>query len=153
MLDELAGAEGRERRDRRNSPAARRSWRASTYGKYFLVDGAAKEDDGPDERPDRTPPACSAASKGLPDLCMVGLYAYNPPAILEAAKAKSMVGQVKIVGFDEDWETLKAIATGEIEATVVQDPFKYGYKSVEALAANARATSRSWRRSRSRTAS
>ena len=74
---------------------------------------------------------------------MVGLYAYNPPAILEVAKAKSMVGKIKIVGFDEDWDTLKAIAAGEIEATVVQDPFLYGYKSVESLAAKARATTRS----------
>ena len=69
---------------------------------------------------------------------MVGLYAYNPPAILEVAKSKSMAGEIKIVGFDEDWETLKAIAAGEIEATVVQDPFMYGYRSVEALAAKAK---------------
>ena len=34
--------------------------------------------------------------------------------------------------------TLKAIAAGEIEGTVVQDPFNYGYKSVEVLAAVAR---------------
>ena len=65
---------------------------------------------------------------------MVGLYAYNPPAILSEAKAKSMADQIKIVGFDEDFDTLKGIMDGEIEATVVQDPFQYGYKSVEALA-------------------
>jgi ribose transport system substrate-binding protein len=69
---------------------------------------------------------------------MVGLYAYNPPAILADAKAKSMANQIKIVGFDEDFATLAGIAAGEIEATVVQDPFAYGYKSVEALAAKAR---------------
>jgi ribose transport system substrate-binding protein len=76
--------------------------------------------------------------KGLKDLCMVGLYAYNPPAILEGIKTNSMTGQVKVIGFDEDWDTLKAIAAGTIEATVVQDPFGYGYKSVEVLAAVAR---------------
>ena len=36
--------------------------------------------------------------------------------------------------FDENWDTLKGIAAGEIEATVVQDPFAYGYESVKALA-------------------
>ena len=75
---------------------------------------------------------------GVTDLCLVGLYAYNPPAILEAARAKSLVGKVSIVGFDENLETLKAIASGEIVGTVVQDPFNYGYKSVEVLAAVAR---------------
>ena len=47
-----------------------------------------------------------------------------------------MANQIKIVGFDEDFATLAGIAAGEIEATVVQDPFAYGYKSVEALAAS-----------------
>src|SRR5205085_2922998 len=67
-----------------------------------------------------------------------GLYNYNPPTILEAVKAKNLVGKVKIIGFDEDLETLRAIAGGEIEGTVVQDPYNYGYKSVEILAAEAR---------------
>ena len=76
--------------------------------------------------------------ENVPDVCMIGLYAYNPPAILSAAKSKSMVGKIKIVGFDENPVTLKAVAAGEIEGTVVQDPYNYGYKSVEVLAALAR---------------
>ena len=79
-----------------------------------------------------------ARLKGLPDVALVGLYAYNPPALLVEARSKSMLKEVKIVGFDEDWDTLKGIAAGEIVATVVQDPFMYGYRSVEALAAKAR---------------
>ena len=83
---------------------------------------------------------------------MIGLYAYNPPAILEALRAGALVGKVKIVGFDENPETLKAIAAGEIEGTVVQDPFNYGYKSVEVLAAVARGdNSKLVNRSRCRT--
>src|SRR5262249_41899860 len=76
--------------------------------------------------------------EGIPDLCFVGLYAYNPPAILEALRARSQVGKVKIVGFDEIEETLAAVAAGDIEGTVVQDPYNYGYKSVQVLAAAAR---------------
>jgi ribose transport system substrate-binding protein len=107
------------------------------FGKYFLVDGEAKEDNSPNNA-EPTAAAVLGRVKGLPDLCMVGLYAYNPPAILEQAKALNMANQIKIVGFDEAWVTLKGIADGEIVATVVQDPFQYGYKSVEVLAAKAR---------------
>ncbi len=74
-----------------------------------------------------------------PDInCMVGLWAYNPPAILQAAKGAKKLDQIKIVGFDEDPETLAAIGKGEIHATVVQQPFLFGYRSVELLGAIAR---------------
>jgi ribose transport system substrate-binding protein len=74
-----------------------------------------------------------------PDIaCMVGLWAYNPPTILSAVKDAGKVGKVVIVGFDEDKETLKGIAAGEIHGTVVQQPFVFGYKSVEYLSALAR---------------
>lgn len=76
--------------------------------------------------------------RGTPNVCCVGLYAYNPKACLLAAKAKGMTGTVKIVGFDEDEVTLQGIQDGHILGTVVQDPFNYGYKSVEVLAALAR---------------
>ena len=135
VLDELAGqkdASGEE-----SAHPAKPDLKGRKYGNYFLVDGEAKEDGGPGNAA-ATAGGVLSRVQGLPDLCMVGLYAYNPPAILEVAKAKSMVGKIKIIGFDEDWETLKAIAAGEIEATVVQDPFMYGYKSVAALAAKAK---------------
>jgi ribose transport system substrate-binding protein len=102
------------------------------------VDGEAKTDGGPGERAVTNARDILNRLDGVPDQCMIGLYAYNPPAILEAARAKSLVGKVKIVGFDENLETLKSIAAGEIEGTVVQDPYNYGYKSVEILAAEAR---------------
>ncbi len=135
VLDELAG-----QKDAQGTDAAhptKPDLKGKTFGKYFLVDGAAKEDGAPTNA-QATASGVLGRVKGLPDLCMVGLYAYNPPAILADAKAKSMANQIKIIGFDEDWETLKGIAADEIEATVVQDPFMYGYKSVEALAAKAR---------------
>lgn len=111
------------------------------YGKYFLVDGEPKTDDGLKERAVTNARDMLNRIEGVPDVCLVGLYAYNPPAILEAVRAKSLVGKVKIVGFDENLETLKSIAGGEIEGTVVQDPYNYGYKSVEILAAEARGDS------------
>jgi ribose transport system substrate-binding protein len=108
------------------------------YGKYFLVDGEPKTDGGPEKNPEQHAHAMLGRLENVPDVCMIGLYAYNPPAILSAARSKSMVGKIKIVGFDEQPVTLKAVAAGEIEGTVVQDPFNYGYKSVEVLADVAR---------------
>jgi ribose transport system substrate-binding protein len=135
VLDELAGSKNAAGTDATHPTNPQLT--GKQFGKYLLVDGSAKEDNGPSQA-QPTAAAVLGRVKGLPDLCMVGLYAYNPPAILTEAKAKGMAKQVKIVGFDEDWDTLKGIADGEIEATVVQDPFMYGYKSVEALAANAK---------------
>src|ERR1700687_124688 len=37
------------------------------------------------------------------NLCLIGLWAYNPPAILSAVKDAGRAGEVKIVGFDEDF--------------------------------------------------
>lgn len=108
------------------------------YGKYFLVDGEPKTDDMVKERAIANARDMLNRIDGVPNICMIGLYNYNPPTILEAVKAKGLAGKVKIVGFDEDLETLRAIAAGEIEGTVVQDPFNYGYKTVEILAAEAR---------------
>jgi len=71
-----------------------------------------------------------------PDLgCMVGLFAYNPPLILEALAQSNKLGTVKLVAFDEDDATLDGIEKGTVVGTVVQDPYMYGYKSVEMLAA------------------
>ncbi len=135
VLDELAGqkdAQGVEA----NHPA-KPDLHGRKFGNFFLIDGEAKEDGSPGNAA-ATAGGVLGRVQDLPNLCMVGLYAYNPPAILEVAKAKAMGGKIKIIGFDEDWETLKGIAAGEIEATVVQDPFMYGYKSVAALAAHAK---------------
>ncbi len=71
-----------------------------------------------------------------PDIaCMVGLFAYNPPAILEALSQAGKLNQVKIVAFDEDNDTLQGIIDGTVAGTIVQNPYEYGYKSIEVLVA------------------
>ena len=69
---------------------------------------------------------------------MVGLFAYNPPAILEALKQAGKIGQVKVIGFDENPVTLQAIKDGSVHGTVVQDPYEYGYRSIKVLHALAK---------------
>lgn len=66
-----------------------------------------------------------------PDIAgMVGLWSYNGPAILSAAKDAGRVGKLKIIAFDEEDETLAGIKDGSIYATVVQQPFEFGYQSI-----------------------
>lgn len=67
--------------------------------------------------------------------CMVGLFAYNPPLMLDAVREAGKVGDIKIVAFDEDEATLQGIKDGAIHGTVVQNPYKYGYESVRLLSA------------------
>ena len=69
-----------------------------------------------------------------PDIgCLVGLFAYNPPLMLEALSQAGKLGKVKVVAFDEDDATLHGIKKGTVHGTVVQNPYQYGYKSVEVL--------------------
>jgi ribose transport system substrate-binding protein len=70
--------------------------------------------------------------------CMVGLFAYNPPLILDAVREAGKVGKIKIVSFDEDDRSLEGIVDGSIYGTTVQNPYMYGHKSVEILAALAK---------------
>ncbi len=65
---------------------------------------------------------------------LVGLWSYNTPQIVEAVKAAGKDGQVKIIGFDEDPVTLRGIADGIVDATVVQQPYEFGYQSMMLMA-------------------
>ena len=70
-----------------------------------------------------------------PDIAgMVGLWSYNGPGILSAVKEANKVDKVKIVAFDEEDPTLAGIKDGSIYATVVQQPFEFGYRSMELMA-------------------
>jgi ribose transport system substrate-binding protein len=69
-----------------------------------------------------------------PDIsCLVGLWSYNGPAILNATKDAGRVGKVKIVCFDEDDQTLAGIKDGAIAATVVQQPYEFGYRAIRLI--------------------
>jgi ribose transport system substrate-binding protein len=71
-----------------------------------------------------------------PDIkVMVGLWAPNGPMAHSALQTAGKLGEVKVVAFDEWPATLQGIKDGEIYGTVVQQPFAFGYRSVEFLAA------------------
>ena len=70
-----------------------------------------------------------------PDVsALVGLWAYNGPAILSAVKDANKTGQVKIIAFDEEDDTLKGVREGSIVGTIVQQPYEFGHQSIKAMA-------------------
>jgi ribose transport system substrate-binding protein len=70
-----------------------------------------------------------------PDVAaLVGLWSYNGPAILNAVRDANKIGQVPIVTFDEEDETLTGVKSGAIAGTVVQQPFEFGYQSMTLMA-------------------
>ncbi len=84
-------------------------------------------------------PECQAKAEDLlnkhPDVaCLVGLWEYNPPAILQAVRGSTLKTKPAIVAFDENELTLEGIRKGEIAGTIVQDPYQFGYQSIKVLA-------------------
>ncbi len=70
-----------------------------------------------------------------PDVAgLVGLWSYNGPAILSAVKNGGKSGQVKIVCFDEEDDTLAGVANGLIYGTVVQQPYEFGKQAITRMA-------------------
>jgi ribose transport system substrate-binding protein len=70
-----------------------------------------------------------------PDIdCMVGIYSYNTPRIYEVLKESGQLGEIKVIGFDEDPITLGGVREGTIVGTVVQNPYEWGYQGMSLMA-------------------
>ncbi len=103
-------------------------------GKYRILDTRTDQFDFA-----RAKSQAEDAIARYPELdAMVGLFGYNPPKCLEAIKEAGKAGQIKVIAFDEEDDTLQGIKDGLIQGTVVQNPYRYGYESVRVLAALAR---------------
>jgi ribose transport system substrate-binding protein len=75
------------------------------------------------------------ALAAMPDVsCLVGFYSYNTPRIYEVLKESGKLGQIKVIGFDEDPITLGGVREGTIEGTVVQNPYEWGYQGMKLMA-------------------
>jgi len=127
VLDELAGIDSKTMKDKTPNDA-----RNLPVGKYVLLD--TRTDDVSAKN-------CQDGAEDLftkvPDVAaVIGLWEYNPPAMLRA-KAKSH-SKAAVIGFDENDETLRAIKDGSCSGTIVQNPYKFGYESVKILAALAK---------------
>jgi len=88
-----------------------------------------------DANPTRARENAYQTVKKYPDIAgMVGLWSYNGPAILQALRPENKLGNIKIVCFDDERETLAGIKEGAIFGTVAQQPFEYGYQAVQMAA-------------------
>ncbi|MBY0526647.1 MAG: sugar-binding protein [Gemmataceae bacterium] len=116
VLDELAGE---------------KDAKGPKYGKYTLLDTYYDYVDFKKAKDN----AADALTKlrDEPNVCLIGLWQYNPPMILGAVKDAKREGKVKVVGFDEHENTLLGIKDGLIHGTVVQQPYKFGYESVKLM--------------------
>lgn len=131
VLDELAGKPVLE-----NINKFENAKDGEMYGKYKLHATYTDQPEGGSKCQKQASAALNELEKEK-DICFVGLWAYNPPAILTAVTDKKR-NDVKIIGFDEDSATLDGIQAGTIYATVVQDPFNFGYQSVKLMDALAK---------------
>jgi len=124
VVDELAGEKGAK---------------GPKLGKYTLYKGEAITDNASLATAEDVAADALEKLAGEKKVCFVGLWAYNAPAVLQAAKRKGALDRIKIVSFDEYPATLDAIDKGEVYGTVVQNPYQFGYRSIEVLAALAKA--------------
>jgi len=126
VLDALSGRKGNEEVKYTDPPDATNL----QLGKYILLE--TKTDGGKRE-------ICQQRAEEIltkyPDVaCLVGLWEYNPPAMLLAVKNSQNKTKPAIVGFDENYETLTGIQDGLVHGTIVQDPYNFGFESVKILA-------------------
>jgi ribose transport system substrate-binding protein len=98
--------------------------------KIDLVD--VRGDDGDQTRAKKN---VEDALVAMPDVtCMVGFYSYNTPRIYEALREAGKLGQITVVGFDDDPITLGGVKEGTVAATVVQQPFLWAYQGMKLMA-------------------
>jgi ribose transport system substrate-binding protein len=70
-----------------------------------------------------------------------GIFAASEPGVVGAVNALSQVGKtgkIKLVGWDASPDEIKGVTSGAITALVVQNPFRMGFDSVNAMAQTVR---------------
>lgn len=77
-----------------------------------------------------------AALVNHPDLvALVGIWAYNAPAIAEVVEERKVRDRITTVTFDAQAVAIERMAAGQIDAMVVQNPFEMGVQTVRLLLA------------------
>lgn len=71
-----------------------------------------------------------------PDVkALVGIWAYNAPAIAEVVAERGIRDQVSIFTFDAAAQAIEHMANGNIDCMIVQNPFEMGVQTVRLLLA------------------
>jgi ribose transport system substrate-binding protein len=66
---------------------------------------------------------------------LVGIWSYNAPAIADVVKEKEVRNQFTVIAFDAEPVAIDEMDKGNIDALVVQNPWKMGYDGVKLLKA------------------
>ena len=66
---------------------------------------------------------------------LVGIWAYNAPAIVDVVDERRVRDTTTVVTFDAQAGAIKSMGQGKIDAMVVQNPFDMGYQTVRLLQA------------------
>ncbi|MBW3622662.1 MAG: substrate-binding domain-containing protein [Armatimonadetes bacterium] len=97
--------------------------------KFTLVDVMEDETD-----PSKARQNVTAAIQAHPEAdILLGLWSYNAPAIAEEVVRANKADKYTIVTFDAEPNTINQLQKGVIDATVIQNPYQYGYLSVKLL--------------------
>lgn len=67
--------------------------------------------------------------------CLVGIWSYNAPAIVDVVRDMGNRDQFAIVVFDAEPLAIERMGEGDIDAMVVQNPFQMGYQGVRLMKA------------------
>ncbi|MCA9104810.1 MAG: sugar-binding protein [Planctomycetales bacterium] len=130
VIDELMDRD-RDLAYYRNEPDAFDPEEPISNDKYTVL--GTMLDQGKNDEAQRNAEDCISTYENLG--AMVGLFEYNPPACYQAIAKAEKLGEIKLIGFDENNVTLQAIKDGYCTGTIVQDPYQYGYQSVRILKA------------------
>ncbi len=68
-------------------------------------------------------------------VALVGIWAYNAPAIATAVDAAGVKKDLVVVTFDAQEQAIKEMEKGRIDAMLVQNPFDMGFQSARLLSA------------------
>jgi ribose transport system substrate-binding protein len=100
------------------------------------VGGAYREADRMADDTDRTRARENVrnAIRNHPDLiALVGIWSYNAPAIVDVVRQEKKRDRFAIVVFDAEPIAVTQMSQGDIDAMVVQNPYRMGYDSVRLL--------------------
>ena len=68
-------------------------------------------------------------------VALVGIWAYNAPAIAQIVESSKLRKDITVVTFDAQAEAISDMAKGRIDAMVVQNPFMMGFETARLLTA------------------
>jgi ribose transport system substrate-binding protein len=98
---------------------------------YNLTLADVREDDADPAKARRN---AEDVIQAFPDVNgFLGIWSYDAPAITQAVLAAKKQDKIKVVSFDAEPQTLVHLQKGEIQATVVQKPYLFGYLSVQLI--------------------